>query len=177
MPKTAVVYKSKYGSTKKYAKWIADEANADLFEVSKVRAESLIPYDTIVYGGGLYAGCILGFSVMKKNYKKLSDKKLIVFAVGATPKHEDVAKEVKNKNLPPEMQERVRFFLLRGGLNYTKMNLLDRLMMYFLVKSIKAKDPNELDNDSKDVLATYGKVIDYTDKNTIKPIIECINNI
>ena len=35
--KVAVIYKSKYGSTKKYSGWIAMRLNADLYEVSDIR--------------------------------------------------------------------------------------------------------------------------------------------
>lgn len=69
------------------------------------------------------------------------------------------------------MKSKVHFFVLRGGLNYKKMNILDRILMYFLYKSIKNKDPRELDDDSKGILATYGKVVDFTNKNAIAPII------
>lgn len=60
MSKIAVVYKSKYGSSKKYAEWIADELKAELFEHSKIKKDDLLKYDTIIYGGGLYAGSISG---------------------------------------------------------------------------------------------------------------------
>ena len=55
MNNIAVVYKSYYGSTKRYAQWIAEEAKADCFEYSEIEAKKLMEYDTIIYGGGLYA--------------------------------------------------------------------------------------------------------------------------
>jgi menaquinone-dependent protoporphyrinogen IX oxidase len=121
MAKVAVVYKSKYGSTEKYASWIAEDSKADLFKCSETKIDKLKEYDTIVYCGGLYAGGILGFSLIKKNYSKLSNKKIIVVAVGATLKKDNAANEVKNNNITPEMQNNIYFFLLRGGLNYKKM--------------------------------------------------------
>ena len=36
---TVVVYKSKYGSAKRYAEWIAEEAGADLLRKLKSRAK------------------------------------------------------------------------------------------------------------------------------------------
>ncbi|NLE01149.1 MAG: flavodoxin, partial [Fibrobacter sp.] len=53
-PKIIVVYKSKYGTTKRYAEWIAEEVKADLFEQSAVSVEDLLKYDIIVYGGSLH---------------------------------------------------------------------------------------------------------------------------
>ena len=107
MKKVAVVFKSKYGSTEKYAKWIAEEVCADIFKVSEIKADSLKEYDIIVYCGGLYAGGLLGFSFIKNNYRKFFDKKLIVVAVGATLKKDEAVEEVKDQNLTDEMKDRV----------------------------------------------------------------------
>jgi len=172
MSNIVVVYRSKYGSTEKYAKWIAEELSADIYKSNQIKPDKLEKYSTIIYCGGLYVGGILGFSLIKKNYSKLCNKKLIIVAVGATLKDKDAMEELKNRNLTPEMKNKVHFFLLRGGLNYKKMNALDRFLMYMLYKSIKKKDPEKLDNDSKGILATYGKTVDFTNKKTIAPIID-----
>ena len=176
MKKVAVVYKSKYGSTEKYAKWIAEDICADIFKVSEIKADKLKEYDTIVYCGGLYAGGMLGFSFIKNNYHKFCCKRLIVVAVGATLKKDEAIEEVKNQNLTDEMKDNVQFFLLRGGLNYKKMNVIDRLLMFMLIKSVKSKKTEELDDDTKGMIATYGKVVDFTNKNAIAPIINAISN-
>lgn len=176
MKKVAVVFKSKYGSSEKYAKWIAEDAGAEVFKAGEIKVDKLEEYDTIVYCGGLYAGGILGFSLIKKNYHKLHDKKLIVVAVGATLKTDEAIEEVKAQNLTDEMKDRVQFFLLRGGLNYKKMNFIDRLLMFLLVKSVKLRKTEKLDEDSKALIATYGKVIDFTNRDAIAPIIHAINS-
>ncbi len=176
MAKVAVVYRSKYGSTEKYASWIAEDVKADIFKANNVKIDTLMGYDTIVFCGGLYAGGLLGFSLIKKNFSSLSGKRMIVVAVGATLKKEDEVDQVRDKNITPEMQGKVHFFLLRGGLNYPRMNALDRFLMYLLVKSIKSKKAEELDDDSKGLLATYGKTIDFTNRNAIGPIVDKIKN-
>ena len=57
-----VVYKSKYGCTKTYAQWIAEELSCDICEQSEIKIDELKKYDIIIYGGGLYAE-------IKKNFK------------------------------------------------------------------------------------------------------------
>ncbi len=52
---TIVIYKTKYGSTKTYADWIAEELVCESVDAKSVKIEDLEKYDTIVYGGGLYA--------------------------------------------------------------------------------------------------------------------------
>ncbi len=73
--KTIVVYKSKTCFTKKYAQWITEDLSADLFEVSKVNIDILTQYDTIIYGGSLYAVGIIGVKLITKNINKLKDKR------------------------------------------------------------------------------------------------------
>lgn len=68
MSGTIVVYKSKYGSTKKYAEWIADTLGTELSDASKINIESLKKFDTIIYGGGLYASGIIGINLITKSF-------------------------------------------------------------------------------------------------------------
>lgn len=171
--KTVVVYKSKYGNTKKYAEWIAKELGIKMLahkEVKKI--EDLMQYDTIIYGGGLYAGGIAGFSLIKKNYGKLKDKKVVVFAVGSSSPQEKVIESVKVQNLTDEMKGKVEVVFCRGGLDYPKMTRMDRMMMWMLKKSIEKK--KEKDSDMEGIVATYGKKVDFTHRKYIKPIIELV---
>ena len=54
--KTVVIYRSRYGHTEKYAKWLSEKLNADLFEASQIKGLDFSRYDNIIYGGGLCAG-------------------------------------------------------------------------------------------------------------------------
>ena len=40
--KTIVIYKSKYGSTKDYAKWISEELGCKCYDAKEVKAESIL---------------------------------------------------------------------------------------------------------------------------------------
>lgn len=80
-----VMYQSKYGATKKYAEWLAEKLSCDLIKTKDANINKVIKYDTIILGGGIYASGIAGISFLKKNYTKLKDKKIVVFAVGASP--------------------------------------------------------------------------------------------
>ncbi|WP_094545553.1 flavodoxin domain-containing protein [Petroclostridium xylanilyticum] len=174
--KVVVIYKSKYGSAQRYAQWIADEVKADLFERSKITLNDILKYDTIVYGGSLYAAGILGISLIKKNFDRMKDKKVIVFSVGASPAHPEAINDIINNNFTEEMKEKVHFFHLRGGFNYKKLNPIDRVLMYFLKKKIEHKKPDELTDDEKGMLACYKHPADWTNKKSINPIIESIKS-
>ena len=83
MSKILIMYQSKYGATKKYAEWLSEDLSCDLIETKKADINKIKEYDTIILGGGIYASGIAGISFLKKNYEKLADKKIVVFAVGA----------------------------------------------------------------------------------------------
>ncbi|WP_315120157.1 flavodoxin domain-containing protein [uncultured Clostridium sp.] len=175
--KIAVIYKSKYGSSKKYAQWISEEVKGDLFDASEIKAEKLKEYDIIVYGGGLYASGISGVSLITKNLHILKDKKIIVYTVGlASTDKKEIFIPIIEKNFPKPMGENIEFFHFRGGIEYKKLSLLHKSMMSMLKKVTAKKSEDELTDEEREFLATYGDKVDFTDKNTITPLVNYINN-
>ena len=77
-----VLYESKYGSTERYAKWIAQELNCKISKLSETNIDELKNYDNIIYGGWIHAGKLKGFNKIQENDDKLKNKNLIVFSVG-----------------------------------------------------------------------------------------------
>lgn len=169
--KAVVVYKSKSGFAKKYAQWIAEELQADIYEASKIDINMLMLYDTIIYGGGLYAIGINGLKTITKNFDKLKDKKIVVFATGATPPRDEDIDKVKTSNFTEEQQQKIRFFYLRGGFDYTRLKLIDKVLMNLLKLKMNSKDKNKLIPDEQGMLAAYDKPIDFTRKKNIEELI------
>ena len=58
--KTLVVYRSHYGSTRRYAQWLAQALDADAAEERQADARLVQNYECVIFGGGLYAGSIAG---------------------------------------------------------------------------------------------------------------------
>jgi len=168
--KIAVIYKSKYGTTRQYAEWIASELDASLYEASSIKPVRLAEYDVVVYGGGLYAGGIIGVNLVTKN----PCKSLVVFTVGAADPSITDYSDIISKNITKELLSKIKIFHLRGGLDYTKMTLIHRIMMSALKKSIEKKPPAERHDEDPVFLETYGKIIDFTDKSTIAPLVEYV---
>ena len=94
-----VVYESKYGSTEKYAKWIAEELNCKVSKLSEINLDELNNYDNIIFGGWINAGKLEGFKIIKKHKEKLKDKNFIVYAVGLAGKEDPQYKNLKSKTL------------------------------------------------------------------------------
>lgn len=181
MKKIAVVFQSKYGATKKYAEWIAEELSCDLFERKNIKSADLEPYDIIVYGGGLYAGGVSGIDILTKNFDKLCYKNLILFTCGlADPldkENTDHIKQSLNKALPAQMQEEIKVFHLRGAIDYAKLGLAHKAMMAMLYKMTTKKDYESLKNEDKEFISTYGKTVDFTNRSMALPIVNYIREL
>ncbi|MBC2578850.1 flavodoxin domain-containing protein [Clostridium sp. DJ247] len=176
--KTVVIYKSKTGFAKKYAEWIAEELSADIFEFSKVTTNMLTSYDTVIYGGSLYAVGINGVKLITQNLDKLKGKKVVVFATGASPSREEVISEVRNKNFTSEQQKYIRFFYLRGGFDYSKLKPFDKVLMTLLKWKIKwkIKGKKKSTPDERGMLTIYDKPTDFTRKKNIDEIITYVTS-
>ena len=173
MSNIAVIYKSKYGTTKQYAEWIAQELNAVILEASAVKPAQLMTYDIVIYGGGLYAGGIDGVKLITKNLCK----NLIVFTVGlAEPATTDYS-AILNKNFSKEMLSAVKVFHLRGGMDYKNLNMIHKGMMAMVRKVESKKDESERSEEDRMFLDTYGTKLDFLDKSTIKPLIDHVNSL
>lgn len=178
MDNTVVIYKTKYGHTQKYAEWISEALNCQIYESSNISTDKMSDFDVIVYGGGLYASGILGIDLITKNYDNLKNKKLIVFTVGlADPNIKEQFTPILNKNLKEEMQRHIKIFHLRGGIDYKKLGFVHKAMMAALKSMVQKKKEEELTDEDRAMLETYGDIVDFTDKKTIEPIINYIKSL
>jgi menaquinone-dependent protoporphyrinogen IX oxidase len=173
MLRTIVVYRSLSGFTKKYSQWIAEELKADLFDAKEIQPQKLCEYGVIIFGGSLHAVGINGIKLIKENFSLLADKKIIVFAVGASAPKEGIVDEIRKRNFDGE-QKNLKLYYLRGGFNFSKLDFSNKVLMaLFRVKvSMKRKKTP----DEKGMLAAYSKPIDCTRKENVKEIVEYVQS-
>ena len=79
MKKGVILYRSKYGATKKYASWLEEATGFDCIETPNATVDAVKQYETIILCGGIYASGIAGLSFLKKNMEKLKGSKILVF--------------------------------------------------------------------------------------------------
>ncbi|MBQ1628827.1 MAG: hypothetical protein IIT68_00005 [Treponema sp.] len=169
--KSIVIYNSQTGFTKQYAEWISEAAGCECVSLKKIRKIKLADYDAIVFGSWCMAGTLMKLDWFKKQMPSLSaaGKKLIVFAVGATPAEApEVAAEMK-RMLSEEEKQMAKLFYCPGGLNYDNMNWLSKTMMKMLAKMLMSKkDATKKDiKKAEMILNSY----DISDKKYIAPIV------
>lgn len=167
-----VIYKTKYGSTKTYAEWIAQELSCDAVDAKNVKPDDLLQYDTIIYGGGLYAEIINGVSLITKNISLLKDKKIIIFTTGITPA--DVTDyyngEVIEKNFKNGVPENIKIFNFLGKMKMDELTLVHKTALKALKKIMSAKEnPTEMEKLLVELCDADG---DFSDRNSIKPLVD-----
>lgn len=170
--KPIVLYRSKYGSTKAYADWIAKELSCCSQDAKGVNIDSLKDYDTIIYGGGLYAEIIAGVSLITKNIDKLSGKKLIVFTTGLTPTdcREYYDGMVIEKNFKGDTKDKIKVYNFPGKMIINELSLVHKTA----IKSLKAimskkENPTEMEKMLIDLCDVDA---DLTDKSLISDLVE-----
>lgn len=174
MSKQIIIYGSQYGSTKRYAKHLAEITGIDAIDYKE--AKNIDSYDRIIYLGALYAGGVTG---LKKTVAKISpNQELIVATVGlADPTDqtniENIRRSLKDQ-LPEHFHDEKAFFHLRGAINYSKLGIKHRIMMSMLHSKVSKMPEEKLNAEAKAMLATYGKQVDFVDFSTLKPIEEII---
>ena len=173
MSNVIVIYQSKYGATKKYAEWLAEELSCDLVETKKATIEQIEKYDVVILGGGIYATGIAGISFIKKHYERLKNKKIIVFAVGASPYDEKAMTALKERNFKTEFSH-IPCFYCRGAWNEEIMSWKDRILCHLLKKAVAKKDPATYEPWETALMQAVGSNFDWTDKEYVKQIVEYV---
>lgn len=167
-----IIYRSKYGSTKLYADRLAEELSCPAIDARSVKPEDLRVYDTVIYGGGLYAEVIAGVTLITKNLDMLKGKKVIVYTTGLTPTdcRDYYDKLVLEKNFKNGVPENVRIFNLPGKMIFDELSLPHKAAIKMLKALMSKKEsPTDMERLLIDLCDADG---DFTDKSLIKELAE-----
>ncbi len=171
--KIIVVYKSKTGFTEKYAKWIAEALHCDIVRFDGFNIEQMACYDIVILGGGIYAGRINGANLIKNNASSFSEKKVIVFAAGASAPIPQEIERYEKHSIPQDMN--IEFFYFQSGMNYTRMNGTDKLLMTAFKTILKLKkNKSAVEQGTNDAIQ---RSYDYSNINQIDPLVNYAKTI
>ncbi|MCK5698991.1 MAG: flavodoxin, partial [Candidatus Aenigmarchaeota archaeon] len=137
--------------------------------------DKLQKYDTIIYGGSLHAGGISGVNIIKNNLNELRDKNIIIFTTGASPPKESTISEIRHSNFSVDEQKQIRFYYFRGGFDFNKLNLINKILMTLFKWITQLK--RDKTSDEKGMLAAYSKPVDFTKKENIKYLLEYVRSL
>ncbi|MCR5358186.1 MAG: flavodoxin domain-containing protein [Lachnospiraceae bacterium] len=168
--KTLIIYTSQTGFTKKYAQWLADEMDADIFDLKDVRKKEesfFADYEAIVYAGWCMAGSVVKIKWFLDKAEKWKEKRLAVICVGGSPgDNPDVEVALKNI-LSDEQRKYIKAFYCQGGFDYEKMNTASKLAMKMFVSALKKKQDEKSRQMAEHIATSY----DISDKKYIEPVV------
>ena len=173
MKRVAVVYKSRYGSAKKYGQWLGAGLGADFFDLSQVGAGQLEAYDWVVFGGGLYAGTIKGLH----RFLKLRSRNISIFTVGLYDPEIIDYEPIRKKNFSTRQLAEIRVFHLPGYCDYQQLSLPHKTMIFTMKKVLAKKPADELSAEERVLLASYGVETDLMDEKALEPMLDFLDKI
>ncbi len=172
---SAVIYKSKYGASRRYAEWIAGGCGADLYDADEFPPGSFNRYDNIVCLGGIYGSRTAGISIIKRNRDNLDGKKVAVAAVGLAEDNEKTREDILNKNFRQDIKSKINFFMLPGAFDFNGLDLKDKILMSLLKFFIKWRKKEKLDPQARRMLGLYERPADFTSRESALPVINFLN--
>ena len=173
--KPIVIYKTKYGSTKEYGEWIAEDLGCRAVDAKSLKVSDLLAYDTIIYGGGLYAEIINGITLITKNLDKLKDKNIVIFTTGLTPSdcREYYDKIVIERNFKTGVPDNVKIFNFPGKMVLEELTIVHRTAIKALKKMMAGKEnPTEMEKLLVELCDRDG---DFSDRACISDLVKYVN--
>ncbi|MCI5934809.1 MAG: flavodoxin domain-containing protein [Lachnospiraceae bacterium] len=172
---TLIIFHSQTGFTARYAQWMAEATGAecmDFKEAKKKKTAFFDDYEKIVFGGWVMGGNVSKLKWFEEHLAEWKNKKLAVFAVGASPADSETVAEFLNRTFGGAQWNGVAHFYCQGGLNYDRMSAPNRMLMKMLKKSLDGKQdktPQEIE-----MAQMIGKSYDIADRKYARPVITWI---
>ena len=170
--KCLIVYKSNTGFTRRYAEMLGEKTGGDVKDLKEATPSVMGAYDTVIYGGGLYAGSLNGIKKAKAMFSKSGAKHMIVFAVGAMAADCPILTDTWKRNFTDEELQQIPHFYMVGGLDYSHMKAVHKLMMKVAIGGVKAA--KERDEFAETFLETCKDSFDGVDAAYLEPLLQCL---
>lgn len=172
-----IIYGTNYGTSKRYAEELGRRMQVSV--VAYKQLGDINEYTDIIYIGGLYAGGVCGMSKTLKKWKTDEKKSLCIISVGLSNHRAQENIDVIRKNiklqLPDELYQMARIYHLRGGIDYSKLSGLHKVMMGLLYKKCKNIPEGQRDEETKALIETYNQKVDLVDFDDLDAIVDDLN--
>ncbi len=169
---TLIVYKSNTGFTKKYVDTLQRRIpESEVVEIDKFKVKDAQNASYIFFGGPLRNNKILGVDKFLKHYEKFKDKNIFIFATGIEP----ISNEKKENVIIINGLNyyHVRFYLLPGGMDYSKMSKMMQKMMQIGLKEAAKKQNLPLEQ----IEGRLTQPIDMTDLNSLDRMLDIYHRL
>ena len=126
---SAILYTSKNGHTKRYAEMLGQMTGKPVFPADKVPA-SLSEGSPVIYMGWIHASNIKGYKQAAKRFSVP-----VVCGVGLC----DTGTQTDEVRKVTSIPDSTALFTLQGGLDRSRLNGMDKLLISMLIKGLGSK--------------------------------------
>ena len=166
--KTAVIYRSRCGSTARYARWLGEALGCPVLDLASLPRDGAREYEALIFGGSLCAGAVDGL----KKFMALPRRegcRLAVFATGLSPEDAPGIGRMWEQNLSPAQLEAIPHFYLRGAFDYGKLSFVQKAMMGMMRRMLeREKNPTP---DQQGMLEAFHTPVDFTSREALAPLL------
>lgn len=153
--KTLIIYKTKYGSTKQYAKWLSEELqDSKLINMNEAKDINFNDYENVIIGSRIYIGKIEGLKFIIDKWNNLKTKNVYLYTVGMTSSNSSESISTY-ETIPEYIRNTIKYIKLRGIIKKDRLSFIDKLIIKLMDSSEKDSKPLNLE----------------LNKNSLKPII------
>lgn len=164
--KNIVLYKSKYGNTRRYATWIAEELGWELRDFSDFHKKEIGEYHTVIFGSGVYMGKM---NQIKKALRMFQDKPIIFFACAGNNNDPAEIEVIRKGNFTEAQRAFHAFFYLPGGVDLSKVQGLYKIMLQVFKKVMERKKQKTPEDIA--ILDGFYNPTHYVDRKHIDAIV------
>jgi menaquinone-dependent protoporphyrinogen IX oxidase len=128
--KATIIYKGKYGATRQYAEWLAQELKVSVASTDEYKESDLTSSDTVILGSSVYIGQLQIKQWLKEHEQVLLNKKIFLFVVcGTPPEEKEMIQPYVNSSVPKSILQQSHIYFLHGRLIYKTLSRLDKFML------------------------------------------------
>ena len=140
MGNALILYRSKGGSTARYAQALARMTGGRALLAAQADGALLASAEQIVFASWMRAGALAGIGYLRRHAAQLRGKQLTLMAVGLSPQLDTAAWEDSiRRSLPDFPLEEIRTFYLRGAYSPAQRGPLTRGLLAAMGKTLQHK--------------------------------------
>lgn len=137
--KTLIIYRSFFGTTKRYAELLHEEIESDMDKYNKVDEATLLKYDMVILCTATYAGWISLSGYLKKHWHILEGRIVILVVIGAAPV--DAKWSIRSYNkMPDYMRVGIKYFKLPSEVHSREADKVRKEYLSPVIEYIKSKN-------------------------------------
>ena len=165
--KGLVVYKSRYGCTETYAKWLGEEIGFEVLPVNK--AGRLEEYGVLIIGSCVRVSkpAIAGWVI--RNWPRIKGKKIVFFTTSGAVSTDPELQRSFEAVFPEDIRSKMRYFPLNGRKIMNELSWLDRQAMKMAVRMTMKKDPA--------LAERMGEDFNRMNREEVRPIVEHVKGM